>query len=226
MKNREPSTVVKVWDLPTRIFHWSLALCVTALVVSAEIGGEAMAWHFRLGYCVLSLLLFRIIWGFIGGKWSRFSSFIFPIKTVIRYAKGERSPDQEIGHNPLGGWSVFALLLLLFMQVSAGLFSDDEIANAGPMVKFASGTLVNYATFFHTSIGKLIIFGLVGLHLGAIAHHYFNKKVNLVKPMIDGCKTTAIEAQSSKDTLRTRVMAGFVFVLCSTFLAYALKLLS
>jgi cytochrome b len=224
MKNREPSTAVKVWDLPTRIFHWSLALCVTALVVSAEIGGGAMAWHFRLGYCVLSLLLFRVIWGFIGGKWSRFSSFIFSIKTAFKYAKGESSPDQEIGHNPLGAWSVFALLFFLFLQVSAGLFSDDEIANAGPLVKFASGTLVNYATFFHTSIGKLIIFGLVGLHIGAIAHHYFNKKENLVKPMINGYKKTAIEAQSAEDTIRTRVMAGLVFVLCVTLLAYALKL--
>lgn len=226
MKNRELSTIVKVWDLPTRIFHWSLALCVTALVVSAEIGGEAMTWHFRLGYCVLSLLLFRVIWGFIGGKWSRFSSFIFPFKTVIRYAKGERSPDQEIGHNPLGSWSVFALLVFLFMQVSAGLFSDDEIANSGPLVKFASATLVNYATFFHTSIGKLIIFGLVGLHIGAIAHHYFYRKENLVKPMIDGFKSTAIEAQSARDTIQTRVVAGLVFGLCSTLLAYALNLVS
>ena len=226
MNTREPSIAVKVWDLPTRIFHWSLALCVTALVVSAEIGGEAMAWHFRLGYCVLSLLLFRVIWGFIGGKWSRFSSFSFPLKTVIRYAKGERSPDQEIGHNPLGSWSVFALLMFLFVQVSAGLFSDDEIANAGPLVKFASATLVNYATFFHTSIGKLVIFGLVGLHIGAIAHHYFYRKENLVKPMIDGFKITSVEAQGTEDTLRTRVMAGLVFVLCSGMLAYALKLVS
>lgn len=185
-----------------------------------------MAWHFRLGYCVLSLLLFRVIWGFIGGKWSRFSSFIFPLKTVIRYAKGERSPDQEIGHNPLGSWSVFALLVFLFMQVSTGLFSDDEIANAGPLVKFASATLVNYATYFHTSIGKFIIFGLVGLHIGAIAHHYFYRKENLVKPMIDGFKSTAIEAQSARDTLQTRVVAGLVFGLCRTLLAYALNLVS
>ena len=226
MNTREPSIAVKVWDLPTRIFHWSLALCVTALVISAEIGGDAMVWHFRLGYCVLSLLLFRVIWGFIGGKWSRFSSFTFPIKTVIRYAKGESAPNQGIGHNPLGAWSIFALLLFLFVQVSAGLFSDDEIANAGPLVKFASGTLVNYATFFHTSIGKLIIFGLVGLHIGAIAHHYFNKKENLVKPMIDGFKMTSVEAQDTEDTLRTRVKAGLVFVLCSGMLAYALKLVS
>lgn len=217
---------IKVWDLPTRLFHWSLALCVAALVVSAEIGGEAMTWHFRIGYCVLSLLLFRLIWGFIGGKWSRFSSFVFSIKTVVQYAKGISMPAQEIGHNPLGGWSVFALLLFLFTQVSTGLFSDDEISNAGPLVKFANGAFVNSATYFHTSVGKLVIFGLVALHIAAIAYHYFIKKDNLVKPMVNGCKTISIEAQSSTDNQRTRLMGAVVFALCGVALVLVLRLIS
>jgi cytochrome b len=215
MNIRQPSTFIKVWDLPTRIFHWSLALAVTALVISAEIGGEAMVWHFRLGYGVLSLLIFRLVWGFVGGKWSRFNSFNYPLKTVLRYARGERSPAQEIGHNPLGAWSVFAMLFFLSLQVSTGLFSDDEIANAGPLVKFASNGLVNYATFYHKAIGKLIIFGLVGLHIAAIAHHYYVKKDNLIRPMIMGFKPAWFETLSSQDNVRSRLLAAVIFVLAS-----------
>jgi cytochrome b len=215
MNIRQPSTFIKVWDLPTRIFHWSLALAVTALVISAEIGGEAMVWHFRLGYGVLSLLIFRLVWGFVGGKWSRFNSFNYPLKTVLRYARGERSPAQEIGHNPLGAWSVFAMLFFLSLQVSTGLFSDDEIANAGPLVKFASNGLVNYATFYHKAIGKLIIFALVGLHIAAIAHHYYVKKDNLIRPMIMGFKPAWFETLSSKDNVRSRLLAAVIFVLAS-----------
>jgi cytochrome b len=226
MKNRELSTVIKVWDLPTRLFHWSLAACIVGLLISSQIGGDAMVWHFRLGYGVLSLLAFRLIWGFIGGKWSRFSSFIFPIQTVISYAKGQRTAEQEVGHNPLGSWSVFALLVFLLTQVSSGLFSDDEIANAGPLVKFASASLVNYATFFHTAIGKFIVIGLVVLHVVAIAHHYFIRKENLVKPMINGFKTTAAQVQGTHDTMKTRLMAAVVFMLCGGLIAYAIALLS
>ena len=224
MITREPSNFIKVWDLPTRIFHWTLALAVTAMVISAEIGGDAMVWHFRLGYGVLSLLIFRLVWGFVGGRWSRFNSFNYPLKTVFRYARGERSPTQEIGHNPLGAWSVFAMLFFLLLQVSTGLFSDDEIANAGPLVKFASSTLVNYATFYHKAIGKLVIFGLIALHIAAIAHHYLIKKDNLIKPMIVGFKPAWFETLSSQDNVRSRLLAAVIFALAIGFVTLMTRL--
>jgi len=217
MNIREPSTFIKVWDLPTRIFHWALALAVIALVISAEIGGDAMVWHFRLGYGVLTLLIFRLVWGFVGGKWSRFNSFNYPLKTVFSYARGERSPAQEIGHNPLGAWSVFAMLFFLLLQVSTGLLSDDEIANAGLLVKFASSALVNYATFYHKAIGKLVIFGLIAMHIAAIAHHYFVKKENLTKPMIMGFKPAWFETLSSQDNVQTRFLAAVICALAVGF---------
>ena len=226
MNTREPSTFIKVWDLPTRVFHWSLALSVMALAISAEIGGDAMVWHFRLGYAVLSLLIFRLVWGFLGGKWSRFNSFNYPLKTVFRYARGERSPAQEIGHNPLGAWSVFAMLFFLILQVSTGLFSDDEISNAGPLVKFTSSTLTNYATFYHKAIGKLIIFGLIALHVAAIAHHYFFKKDNLIKPMIMGFKPAWFETLSSQDNVQSRLLALVVFALACGFVVLLTRLAS
>src|SRR4051812_31198764 len=93
---------VRVWDLPTRVFHWALAVCVVALVATAYIGGNAMAWHLRLGYAVLSLLLFRLVWGLVGGRWSRFGSFIYAPGTVLRYLRGQGQPEHSVGHTPLG----------------------------------------------------------------------------------------------------------------------------
>ena len=79
---------VRIWDLPTRLFHWLLALCVIGLVITANVGGNAMVWHFRLGYAVATLLLFRVVWGLVGGHWSRFSSFLYAPASIVRYLKG------------------------------------------------------------------------------------------------------------------------------------------
>ena len=123
------STTVRVWDLPTRIFHWALVASVIDLVITAKLGGDAMAWHFRCGYAVLTLLLFRMVWGLVGGHWSRFRSFLYSPATVLRYLRGQGAPEHSVGHNPLGSGSVFALLGFLLLQVASGLFSDDEIAS-------------------------------------------------------------------------------------------------
>jgi len=93
---------VRIWDLPTRVFHWALVACIVGLVVTGQIGGTAMAWHFRLGYVVLSLLLFRLVWGFVGGHWSRFAVFVRSPATIAAYLRGHKTPEMEAGHNPLG----------------------------------------------------------------------------------------------------------------------------
>src|SRR2546429_4763343 len=130
---------VRVWDLPTRIFHWVLALCVISSIVTGLGGGNALAWHFRLGYVVFALLAFRLLWGLVGGHWSRFANFIYAPTTLVRYLRGERRAGEhvDVGHTPLGAFSVFALLALLAAQVATGLFADDEIASTGPLNKFA-----------------------------------------------------------------------------------------
>lgn len=160
---------VRVWDAPTRLFHWLLAACVIGLVISAQIGGTAMEWHFRLGYTVFSLLLFRAVWGLVGGHWSRFRSFLYTPGQVLAYLGGRGDPNHSVGHNPLGAFSVIALLGFLFLQVGSGLISDDEIAAAGPLTRFVSSELVSMATFYHKEVGKLILLTLVALHLLAIA---------------------------------------------------------
>ena len=120
---------VRVWDLPTRLFHWVLAACVIGSVVSAKVGGNAMVWHFRLGYAVLALLLFRLLWGVVGGRWSRFSSFICAPSTLLRYLRGQGRPGDHfhVGHSPLGALSVLSLLAVLLVQVGTGLVADDEL---------------------------------------------------------------------------------------------------
>lgn len=208
------STKVRVWDLPTRVFHWALVASVMGLVTTAQFGGDAMAWHFRFGYAVLSLLLFRIVWGVLGGRWSRFASFIYSPATVFRYLKGQGLPEHSIGHNPLGAASVFALLGFLLIQVATGLVSDDEIATTGPFAKFASATVVNTATFYHKNVGKLILIGLVLLHVGAILFYLFKKGENLVHPMIRGDKETMFATQSSRDDALSRTLAAAVFLAC------------
>ena len=85
---------VRVWDLPTRLFHWVLALAVIGLVVTGKVGGNAMVWHFRLGYVVFALLLFRLVWGLVGGHWSRFVAFIYAPATLIAYLRGEGRPSR------------------------------------------------------------------------------------------------------------------------------------
>ena len=223
MNTIEISRPIKVWDLPTRLFHWALVFCLLGLLVSAQIGGSAMGWHFRFGYGVLTLVMFRFIWGFVGGRWSRFGSFAFSPATALRYLKGSRLPEQEIGHNPLGSWSVFALLLFLLLQVTAGLFADDEISNAGPLVKYVSNAWVSNATFYHKSIGKYILLGLITLHISAVAYHYIFKKDNLVTPMIKGFKVTGLESAESKDDASSRLLAAGLFSLIALLVAWLIN---
>jgi cytochrome b len=205
---------IRVWDLPTRLFHWSLAVCVVGLVVSGSVGGNWMNWHLRLGYTVLTLLLFRLMWGFIGGHWSRFANFLYSPGTLIAYLRGRSEPAHQVGHTPLGALSVFAMLAVLLAQVGSGLISDDEIAFFGPLVKFVSGDTVLAATSYHKNIGKYLILGLVGLHLSAIAFYMFVKKQGLVQPMLLGDKAVDQALPAAKDTTGTRLLALVVLV-CS-----------
>ncbi len=210
---------VRVWDLPTRCFHWALVLCLAALLTSAQIGGDAMAWHFRSGYVVLSLLLFRLIWGVVGGKWSRFSAFLYAPATVLAYIQGRGRPEHSIGHNPLGAASVFALLGLLLLQVASGLFSDDEIAAVGPLSKLVSSAVASTATSYHTTVGKLMVIALVLLHIGAIAFYYLKKRENLVRPMVLGDKETGKAMASSRDDAGSRARAFVIFLGCAALVA-------
>lgn len=207
---------IRVWDLPTRLFHWLLVVAVVGLVVTGNIGGNAMVWHFRLGYFVGSLVMFRLIWGFVGGHWSRFSSFLYAPRATLAYLRGQAKPAHLVGHNPLGAFSVFALLGLLATQVATGLMSDDEIANAGPLTRFVSEQTVSLATRYHADIGKLLLIVLIVLHVLAIMFYAWKKHVNLVRPMVVGDKVVddGEALPASRDDAPVRLLAAGIFAVC------------
>lgn len=205
--------VVRVWDLPTRFFHWSLLTCVLGLFTTGQLGGSAMDWHFRFGYATLSLLVFRLLWGLFGGYWSRFSSFPPNPAAAFRYLLGRGAASISVGHNPLGAFSVLAMLLFLVAQVLTGLFSDDEIASAGPLARLASSDLVSLATWYHTQLGKPVLIVLIVTHVIAIGFYFWRRKDNLIRPMILGDKSLPLNAPSSRDDARSRLLALLLYLL-------------
>jgi cytochrome b len=223
---KDDAVRVRVWDLPTRLFHWLLALCVICSVVSAKIGGNAMVWHFRFGYVTFTLLAFRLLWGVMGGRWSRFSSFVYAPATLRRYLKGEsRSGEHhEVGHSPLGALSVFALLAILSAQVGSGLFADDEISNTGPLIKFVSGATSSRLTSWHKTFGQWTILTLVALHLAAIVMYRVRQGRDLVRPMIVGDKDLPPDVPASTDTLVTRGLAALLVALCAMGVGWLVSL--
>lgn len=210
-----PTVRVRVWDLPTRIFHWALALAVVGQLVTGLSG--LMEWHFRIGYLVLSLLLFRLIWGFIGGHWSRFASFVHSPRALFDYLRGQARPDQLVGHTPLGALSVFALLAFLIAQVATGLVADDEISASGPLTRFVSNATVSLASAWHAAVGKWIILALVILHVLAIAFYATVRRQHLVKPMFSGDKLLTHQAAASHDSVGSRLLALVIFGACAGF---------
>lgn len=214
MYTQKNLTKVRVWDLPTRIFHWLLVAGIIGLGISGTVGGNVMVWHFRIAYAVLALLLFRIIWGIVGGRWSRFGAFIYSPQSVINYLKGKGKPAHSVGHSPVGAGSVFAMLGILLLQVASGLVSDDEIAFAGPLTRFVSNATVSLATNYHANIGKWLLLALVVLHIAAIIF-YLWRKHNLVSAMLHGDKELVRPAPPSRDDAVSRLAALLIFLLCA-----------
>lgn len=182
---------VPVWDLPVRIFHWALVLLVICQVTTAQIGGNAMEYHALGGYAILALVLFRMVWGFVGGRHARFASFLRGPSAVWGYLRG-RSP-QVIGHNPAGGWSVMLMLASLLTQAVTGLFANDDIMMEGPLAKHVSGDTSAFATQIH-DVNSIVLLSLIAMHLLAVLFYLFGKKQNLIGPMLTGRKRVAGEA--------------------------------
>ncbi len=222
----EPLQPVRVWDLPTRAFHWLLAACVIGSVISAKVGGDAMVWHFRLGYVVFTLILFRLLWGVVGGRWSRFASFLYAPGTTLRYLRGQSRPGEQldVGHNPLGAFSVFGLLGVLAAQVGSGLFAEDDVSNIGPFNKFVSGATAELLTHWHKRYGQWLVISLVLLHVAAILYYLLRKKQNLVRPMLSGDKLLPREVPASSDQGRSRALAALLVAGCAALVAWLVSL--
>ena len=200
-------THIRIWDLPTRVFHWALALSVIGLVITGNVGGNAMVWHFRLGYAVLTLVLFRLAWGFVGGHWSRWTNLPIHPKNTLAYLRTRSSVTTSAGHNPLGSWSIVAMLFFLAFQVSTGLISDDEIANAGPLTGLVASNWVSWASSWHKNWGKQIILLLVLTHLLALLWYRIKNHPPLVPAMLHGDKIFSETVPASRDQFRHRLVA-------------------
>ena len=212
----DPSSLyrVRIWDLPTRVFHWASALCVLGLAVTGTVGGSAMVFHFRFGYALLTLLLFRMVWGLIGGHWSRFRSFVFGPRAVFAYLRGHAPESHSVGHSPLGALSVWAMLSFLILQVATGLISDDEISTAGPLTHLVSHAAVSLGSQYHTQLGKWILLALVLLHVAAIIYHA-RRRQGLLAAMLHGDKQLPAPAEAARDDARSRMTAFLLLCLCA-----------
>ncbi len=178
------STRFRLWDLPTRIFHWALVLCIVGAFVSGQLGGNLIDVHGKIGIAVFGLIVFRLVWGLLGSTYARFAQF-FPTPGKIKaYLRGEWQGE---GHNPLGALSVFGLLGVVGLQAGTGLFSNDDIAFAGPLFDLVSKDLSNALSGIHHLVSKVLI-ALVVLHLVAIGFYGRVKKQKLILPMITGWK--------------------------------------
>jgi cytochrome b len=180
---------IQVWDIPTRLFHWILVGLVVLSFITGKIGVTAMRYHEWSGFAILVLVVFRIMWGFIGGQQSRFSNFVKGPAAVIRYASSLLRKDSKphIGHNPLGGWTILALLASLLIQVGTGLFANDDILTEGPLYALVSKQTSDWLTGVH-HLNQKILLVLVLIHIAAAIFYLIAKRENLIKPMISGNK--------------------------------------
>ena len=209
---------VKVWDLPTRLFHWTLVLLLVASVLSVLVF-DNLVWHANCGYALTAMWLFRLLWGVVGGRWSRFSHMVFKWRTLLSYVR-QPSHWTHPGHNPLGGLSVLAMLVFIGLQIVSGMSSDDDAGFSGPLTLFFSNTWVSWATLYHAEMGKWVLLFLVVLHLLAIAHYEWVRKRLLVRPMLNGFQSLPHDAPASNDRWTHRLLALCLLAVC-VLLVYA-----
>jgi cytochrome b len=207
---------IRVWDLPTRLFHWALTGLVIASWLSGQFGGQPwLAWHFRFGYAILTLLVFRLLWGFAGDRYARFSSFVPSWRAALAYV---RSPRPTAGHNPLGSFSVYALLLVAGVQVLTGLFASDGDFTEGPWALFLSDSAVKLVTSIHR-FNRWLLLALVVLHLGALAWHTVRGRDALVRGMLTGDRE-GIDADPATDDAAMRMRAVVLLALSVALVVY------
>ena len=189
---------IKVWDIPTRLFHWLLVGLVLFSFITGKIGINAMRYHEWSGFAILVLVVFRLVWGFIGGQQSRFSTFVKGPTTITRYASSLLKKDSKphIGHNPLGGWSILAMLITILIQVGTGLFANDDILTEGPLSALVSKQTSDWLTGVH-HLNQKVLLVLVVIHIAAVIFYLIAKRENLIKPMITGNKTWEKSIDSS-----------------------------
>lgn len=183
------SRMIKVWDVPTRLFHWTMVPVFAGLWFTAEQGGDWMEWHLRLGMLMLVLVLFRVLWGLCGSQTARFGNFLAGPARIRAYLAGQLPVTAQPGHNPLGGWMVLALLLALLLQAGMGLFAADvnSYLYDGPLKVLIDGELAEQVTGWHKDWFDVLLL-LAAVHVLAVAFYKVGRNTDLVRPMLSGMK--------------------------------------
>ena len=204
-----------VWDLPTRIFHWTLVLLVsTNLFLFGPTGGLATIIHMTAGYAILGLLLFRLAWGFLGSPRSRFADFVQPWSSVKAYIKGllRFAPPRSVGHNPLGGWMIMVMLVALTAAAITGVFASGRHA-AGALADVVPVDLTALAGDIHEFLGNFMI-ALVIVHIAGVAVDWLLTRENIVKSMVNGRKHLPAELSARERPLVRGTRAALIGVFC------------
>ena len=185
---------VVIWDAPTRLFHWLTAILVAAAYATWRF--DQMDWHIWIGYALLALVVFRLLWGFFGSETARFAAFLAPPRAAFAHLAHlfRREPDREIGHNPAGGWMVLALLALLLGETLSGLYINNDVAVPGPLTQIVPAPISNLIDDLHAYLWWTLL-AAVTLHILAVATYRMAKGQNLVLPMITGRKALAIKTR-------------------------------
>ena len=223
MSANEPiESTMRVWDLPTRVFHWTLVVLIILQYATGEFGLLDMRWHFWFGYATLALLLFRVLWGFFGSQTSRFGFFLRGPRAALSYLRSLSAKKQSVvvGHNPLGAWSVVAMLACLIAQSLSGLFASDEIDTDGPFATRVSSSAVKLMTRIHHWTQTILLI-LIALHIVAIVLYWVLRRDNLIGPMVTGRKPMV---PSESLSFQSNVRAVLLFAVSALIIAALIAL--
>ncbi|UJF17592.1 cytochrome b/b6 domain-containing protein [Vibrio sp. SS-MA-C1-2] len=217
MTTHSTSLKIQIWDSFVRGYHWLQVAILGGLWYTGEQG--LMEWHFSLAYLLMTLLLSRLIWGFIGSDTAKFSYFIKSPATVIRYLK---NPEQvkTIGHNPIGSYMVALFFILLTLQITTGLFANDDILSEGPLAQYISYDLSGQLTGIHHQIFNVLQAAVV-IHILAIFIYRAVKKENLTTPMITGKKEFTESMTMAKPKIKNGIMGWVIFLMIGSIVYFA-----
>ncbi|MEX1147603.1 MAG: cytochrome b/b6 domain-containing protein [Sphingomonadales bacterium] len=190
---------IRLWDIPTRLFHWSLVILFGVSFYTGENG--PMDIHQISGITILVLVLFRILWGLVGSTTARFASFLRGPGAVFGYVRAllRRDPPHTAGHNPLGGWVVMAMLVLVGAQASLGLFANDDLFFEGPLAWMVDGDTSTRLTDLHHDLFGIILIVVI-VHIVAVVGYLVLLRENLIGPMVTGRK--AVDADEARRPLK------------------------
>lgn len=215
---------VRVWDRPLRLFHWALVLCLAGSWITGEQG--MLEWHERFGLTALALVVFRLIWGFVGGEFARFSSFVrgpSAIFTYLRETLSGRHPEHA-GHNPLGALAVLALLLLVGTQAALGLFANDDILYEGPLYHLVGSSLSGTLTGLHHQLFDILLIAVI-VHVVTVIAYMIFLRDDLILPMVTGVKRMAPKDVPARVRRTPWWVALAILIVCAAG-AYSLTLLA